>query len=97
MDHLDKHNILVDFQHGFRNKQSCESQLVITTEDIARHRDNTLQVDMLTPFLNSAVTVATSQSFGTLCSSMDFVKINCRYGDIDSAASFNILHDISTR
>ena len=25
---------------------------------------------------------------------MDFVKINCRYGDIDSAASFNILHDI---
>jgi hypothetical protein len=25
---------------------------------------------------------------------MDFMKINCRYGDIDSAASFNILHDI---
>jgi hypothetical protein len=28
------------------------------------------------------------------CPSMDFVKINCRYGDIDFAASFNILHDI---
>jgi hypothetical protein len=40
------------------------------------------------------VTFATSQSFGTLCPSMDFVKINCRYGDIDFAASFNILHDI---
>ena len=25
---------------------------------------------------------------------MDFMKINCRYGDMDSAASFNILHDI---
>jgi hypothetical protein len=25
---------------------------------------------------------------------MDFMKINCRYGDTDSAASFNILHDI---
>ena len=24
MNHLDKHNILVDFQHGFRNKRSCE-------------------------------------------------------------------------
>ena len=23
MNHLDKHNILVDFQHGFRNKRSC--------------------------------------------------------------------------
>jgi hypothetical protein len=98
MNHLDKHNILVDFQHGFRNKRSCESQLVITIEDIARNLDNNQQVDMLildfskaSPFLNSAVTFATSQSFGTLCSLMDFVKINCRYGDIDSAASFNIL------
>ena len=47
MDHLDKHNILVDFQHGFRNKRSCESQLVITTEDIARNLDNNQQVDIL--------------------------------------------------
>ena len=37
----------MDFQHGFRNKQSCESQLVITTEDIARNLDNNQQVDML--------------------------------------------------
>ena len=47
MNHLDKHNILVDFQHVFRNKRSCESQLVITTEDIARNLDNNQQVDML--------------------------------------------------
>ena len=47
MNHLDKHNILVDFQHGFRNKRSFESQLVITTEDIARNLDNNQQVDML--------------------------------------------------
>ena len=47
MNHLDKHNILVDFQHDIRNKRSCESQLVITTEDIARHLDNNQQVDML--------------------------------------------------
>ena len=47
MNHLDKHNILVDFQYGFRNKRSCESQLVITTEDIARNLDNNQQVDML--------------------------------------------------
>ena len=47
MDHLDKHIILVDFQHGFRNKRACESQLVVTTADIARHLDNNQQVDML--------------------------------------------------
>jgi hypothetical protein len=47
MNHLDKHNILVDFQHGFRNKRSCESQLGITTEDIAGNLDNNQQVDML--------------------------------------------------
>ena len=47
MDHLDMHDILVDFQHGFRSKRSCESQLVITTEDIARNVDNNQQVDML--------------------------------------------------
>ena len=47
MNHIDKHNILVDFQHGFRNKRSCESQLVLTTEDIARNLDNNQQVDML--------------------------------------------------
>ena len=47
MNHLDKHNILVDFQHGFRNKRSFESQLVIATEDIARNLDNNQQVDML--------------------------------------------------
>ena len=43
MNHLDKHNMLV----GFRNRRSCESQLVITTEDIARNLDNNQQVDML--------------------------------------------------
>jgi hypothetical protein len=43
MNHLDKHNILVDFQHGFRNKRSFESQLVIATEDIARNLDNNQQ------------------------------------------------------
>ena len=47
MNHLDKHNILVNFQHGFRRKTSCESQLVITAEDITRNLDNNQQVDML--------------------------------------------------
>ena len=47
MQHLNKYNILVDYQYGFRQKRSCESQLVTTIEDIAKHLDNKEQVDML--------------------------------------------------
>ena len=46
MQHLEKYNILVDYQHGFRQKRSCESQLVATIEDIARYLDNKEQIDM---------------------------------------------------
>ena len=47
MEHLEEHNILVDFQHGFRQGRSCESQLIITVEEIARSLDNKQQVDLL--------------------------------------------------
>jgi hypothetical protein len=61
MNHLDKHNILVDFQHGFRNKRSFESQLVIATEDIARNLDNNQQVDMLILDFSKAFVKGTSK------------------------------------
>jgi hypothetical protein len=31
--HLAKHNIIVDEQHGFREKMSCETQLLQATQD----------------------------------------------------------------
>lgn len=45
-NHLDMHGILSPFQHGFRYKHSCESQLLITTHDLMRHRDKNHQVDV---------------------------------------------------
>jgi hypothetical protein len=33
MEHLDNQNILNENQHGFRAKRSCESQLLMTTND----------------------------------------------------------------
>ena len=39
MDHLDKGNILHENQHGCRARRSCESQLLMTTDDITRHLD----------------------------------------------------------
>ena len=44
--HLDRQNILSRFQHGFRSKHSCETQLLITTHDITSLHDNNLQVDI---------------------------------------------------
>ena len=45
MQHLSIHNILSDSQFGFRLKHSCESQLLVTVNDIARAINNNMQVD----------------------------------------------------
>ena len=42
----DDNNILVDNQHGFRRKRSCETQLIITTDDIATILNNRSQADI---------------------------------------------------
>ena len=47
MKHLDQHKFLVDYQHGFRRQRSCETQLVVTVEELARSLDNKTQTDML--------------------------------------------------
>ena len=45
MKHLEDQNILSDRQFGFRSKHSCESQLFITINDIAKQIDTNLQAD----------------------------------------------------
>ena len=45
MKHLEDQNILSESEFGFRSKHSCESQLFITINDIAKHMDNNHQVD----------------------------------------------------
>ncbi|KAL3852436.1 hypothetical protein ACJMK2_016075 [Sinanodonta woodiana] len=47
MNHLEENNILSNFQHGFRQNRSCETQLIITVEEISRYLDNRQQVDLL--------------------------------------------------
>ena len=45
MKHLDNHNILVDIQHGFRWRRSCEFQLIITAQDLASILNRHSQAD----------------------------------------------------
>ena len=52
MDHYDRHNILSDKQHGFRSKRSCETQLSVTIDSIARTLVDGGQVDIILPVLD---------------------------------------------
>ncbi|XP_038064967.1 uncharacterized protein LOC119735343 [Patiria miniata] len=47
MQHFQDYNILSDNQHGFRKARSCESQLIITMDDIAHNLDEGLQTDLI--------------------------------------------------
>ena len=47
IQHCNNHNIITDRQHGFRTKHSCESQLILTTEDLLHSLDQKNQVDIV--------------------------------------------------
>ena len=38
--HLNNNNVLLANQHGFRRDHFCETQLLLTVEDLARNIDN---------------------------------------------------------
>ena len=45
--HLQYHEVLCDGQHGFRQKRSCESQLITTINDFAKCLNEKSQCDVL--------------------------------------------------
>ena len=47
MQHLDKHNILHDAQHGFRKNRSTETQLIQLIDNLAHNIDNRVQTDAI--------------------------------------------------
>ena len=47
MNHLIKNKILCDNQHGFRKYRSCESQLIVTVNDLAKNLDYGEQTDVI--------------------------------------------------
>ena len=47
MRHCDKNQILTDKQHGFRDRRSCETQLISTIQEIARNMTRKGQVDVI--------------------------------------------------
>jgi hypothetical protein len=53
LKHLDEQNILVDCQHGFRSKQSCETQLLTLAHELADNLHNGIQTDLVIRFLEN--------------------------------------------
>ena len=47
MDHLELHSLLNDYQHGFRQRRSCETQLITTVNDFSRCLNRREQVDAI--------------------------------------------------
>ena len=45
--HLDGQGLLYDLQHGFREKGSYETQLIMLTEDLARNASVSKQTDII--------------------------------------------------
>ena len=47
MTHFTKNKILTPVQHGFRAEHSCESQLLLTTEDLVQNYEDKTQTDLI--------------------------------------------------
>ncbi|MEW8547322.1 MAG: reverse transcriptase domain-containing protein, partial [Candidatus Thiodiazotropha sp.] len=47
ISHLDRHQMLSDAQHGFRKSRSCETQLILTIQDLANGLNNGEQIDAI--------------------------------------------------
>lgn len=47
INHFEHNQILTDCQHGFRKRRSCETQLIMTVDDLARGLNEKQQVDAI--------------------------------------------------
>ena len=47
MAHFDSIGVLSDAQHGFRKRRSCETQLILTVNDLTKSLDDRKQTDIV--------------------------------------------------
>ena len=78
MGHLDTINILVNSEHGFRRKFSCETQLITTIEEIAKALDNGKQADHIIMDFSKAFDVVPHRR---LINKLDYYGIRGHYKD----------------
>jgi len=54
MSHFDKHQLLSPFQHGFRSKHSCETQLISFSKELFDSPENGQQTDVIVMYFSKA-------------------------------------------
>ena len=65
MTHMESNNLLTDLQHGFHSHCLCETQLLITTDDLLLAIDKGKQVDMSILDFNKAFDMVQHQRLMT--------------------------------
>ena len=61
MTHFTKNEILTHVQHCFRAEHSCESQLLLTTEDLVQNYEDKIQTDSIVLDFSKAFDVVPHQ------------------------------------
>ena len=46
-EHMEGQNMLTDAQHCFRKRRSCETQVMLTIQDLAKYTDGKGQTDVI--------------------------------------------------
>ena len=69
LQHLENHNLLTSLQHGFRRRHSCETQLLLTYDDLIGSFVRGIQTDMaILDFSHAFDTVPHERLLGKLAS-----------------------------
>ena len=66
MTHFTENKILIFVQHGFRAEHSCESQLLLTSEDLVQNYEDKIQTDLIVLDFSKAFDVVPHQRLGLL-------------------------------
>ena len=61
MSHFSENKILTPVQHGFRSKHSCESQLLITTDEFIQNFESKTLTDVVVMDYSKAISVVPHQ------------------------------------
>jgi hypothetical protein len=67
ISHLEANNILSNYQHGIRKEKSCESQLLLTIQDLADGLNNAEQIDCILLDFSKAFDKVPHQHLITKC------------------------------
>ena len=78
MSHLEEFKIVSDIQHGFRKSYSCETQLRIALEDLAKNLYHGKQSDIILLDFAEAFNTAPNQRLLSKLSVQDTIN-NCRF------------------